>query len=75
MPPSSKDQIMSCLTQKKAVVVSDMLTSLEAQPNSPEFAAARREFLDLIYAKYAQGGGVFIDNIFKPTSDAGSAAA
>jgi hypothetical protein len=75
MAPTSRDQVIACLTQKKAMVVKDMLATLEAQPNGPEFAVARREFLDFLYEKYAQGGGVFIDNIFKASGSADSEAA
>lgn len=73
-PRSIRDGIVSNLTEKKAHVVRDMLATFEAQPNGPEFASARREFLNYLYEKYAQGGAVFIDNIFKNSAD-GSAAA
>jgi hypothetical protein len=73
--PGPKQVILSSLTDKKAMVVRDMLTTLDSQPTGPEFAQARREFLDHLYSKYAQGGATFIDNIFKSTDGGASSAA
>jgi|GEM_PF-1383396 len=75
MAPAVRDHVIACLTEKKAMVVQDMLSTLETQPKGPEFAESRREFLDFLYEKYAQGGGVFIDNIFKTSSGSSAAAA
>jgi hypothetical protein len=73
-PREVRESIISSLADKKSMVVRDMLSTFESQPNGPEFASARRDFLNYLYEKYAQGGAVFIENIFKSSAD-GSAAA
>lgn len=70
-----REAIVGALTEKKALVVGDMLTTLEQAPNGPENADARRAFLDSIYEKYSHGGADFIDNIFEEMeADPGAAA-
>ena len=69
-----RNMIISSLTEKKAMVVEDMLVTIEQAPNGPESAAARRDFLDTLYDKYAQGGVEFIDTIFELAADSGQAA-
>jgi len=75
MSANAKQVVLQSLTEKKSLVVRDMLSTLDSQPNGPEFAMARRSFLDQLYSKYAQGGTTFIDNIFKTTNSGASNAA
>lgn len=77
MSANLRPYVFSALTEKKALVVEDMLNSLEQAPNGPEYAEARRSLLDEIFHKYASGGSEFIDSIFKRGSgseESGNAA-
>ncbi len=65
MDEETRDAILSNMSQKKGMVLVDMLDTMRALPDGPEYAESRRDFLDYIYGKYSQGGKSFIKNIFK----------